>query len=664
MKNKKKNNFHYKKYVLLTFIMVLISFSPNHSQKVFISGENNYNDENIANKQLDYLKPHNTGLISTHEMSARIESIAIWDDVAYVCDYDGYLNVVNISNPTEMEDITRRRIDSIFFNIQIDGNRVYVVHTFGMNIYDISDKWNPVLLVDLWSLNNGFHDIDIQNEIAYVTNRSSLICYDVSDPSSISKIRELDLHVESNGIIVADNIAYITASNYLLCIDVEDPYNPQYLANHTLEYDELGIEIEDKYLYVSDWANGLKIFDVSNPSAPYLIGEVDTIGYIQNIDIIDGFVYAAAGEGGLICIDVQDPYNPYVARYFKTISEFKTIVEVNDVDVCGGLIYVAERDYGLMVYRLEKYIENKGFSTYNTNIRAETVVIQDELAFVTNYTNGFQIINISDPQSPLFVSFYAGTIYDVDVEGNTVYTSGSVAISSINVDDPRNPIGIGNYDSSPATYSNSITVHNNIAYVAYYEKIYSFDVSNPSNPIFLDTITVAGSYDDSMIKIHGDIAYILCNNRLNAINITNPSALSLISTKWNSLDISDFTIFDDIAFLAADDDGIICLNISDPAAMVELSRFDFYGEYSVKSLEVKDQIIYLGCSSELVLFDCTDIYSMEYLIEYAIPDTAMGMSISGNLIAIACDRGGLYLIELETHVNNQIPTPYLKKIIQ
>jgi hypothetical protein len=64
------------------------------------------------------------------------------------------------------------------------------------------------------------------------------------------------------------------------------------------------------YVYVADDESGLRIIDVSTPSAPTEVGSFDTPTRAIGIDVADVYVYVADGAGGLRVIDVSTPSAP------------------------------------------------------------------------------------------------------------------------------------------------------------------------------------------------------------------------------------------------------------------------------------------------------------------------------------------------------------------
>jgi hypothetical protein len=102
------------------------------------------------------------------------------------------------------------------------------------------------------------------------------------------------------------------------------------------------VDVAGNYAYVADWRAGLQVVDISDPSAPEIVGSADVDGLADGIAYRDGKVYVAAHTGGLRVYDVSDPTNPQAAGFLETPF-------ANDVFVTDSYVYVADRDWGLVV---------------------------------------------------------------------------------------------------------------------------------------------------------------------------------------------------------------------------------------------------------------------------------------------------------------------------
>lgn len=103
------------------------------------------------------------------------------------------------------------------------------------------------------------------------------------------------------------------------------------------------IAVSGATAFVSSTATGggnLRLVDVSNPTAPVLRAALPIAG-IESLAASDSIAYLAAGD--LVIVDGHDPAHPAI------ISTLATAGAACDVAVDGSLVYVADREGGLLI---------------------------------------------------------------------------------------------------------------------------------------------------------------------------------------------------------------------------------------------------------------------------------------------------------------------------
>jgi len=102
------------------------------------------------------------------------------------------------------------------------------------------------------------------------------------------------------------------------------------------------------YLFVAAHSYGIRIFDVSNPESPTLVGSLAT-GFVDAFAIaVDGNrAYVADGAGGLKVVDVTNKKAPALQSGETLNTAVGTAV---DITVRNGRVYVASGGAGLVVY--------------------------------------------------------------------------------------------------------------------------------------------------------------------------------------------------------------------------------------------------------------------------------------------------------------------------
>ncbi|MBN2489620.1 MAG: hypothetical protein JXQ29_02080 [Planctomycetes bacterium] len=106
--------------------------------------------------------------------------------------------------------------------------------------------------------------------------------------------------------------------------------------------------LDGDHLFVAAHAQGLRVFDVTQPSSPTLVGQLAQ-GFVDAFAVaVDGtHAYVADGAGGLKIVDVSDRRAPKLVAG----ETFETAVGTyQDVSVKNGRVYAAAGSAGLAVY--------------------------------------------------------------------------------------------------------------------------------------------------------------------------------------------------------------------------------------------------------------------------------------------------------------------------
>ena len=133
----------------------------------------------------------------------------------------------------------------------------------------------------------------------------------------------------------------------------------------------------------------------------------------------------------------------------RTVWDIETAYTIHGFDVTNDLVVLTQQQRGIFIY--ERRTQNK-LSEIPLTGQALAVKVSGNYAYVACRQAGFQIVDISDPSDPKFVSRF-------DTKG----------------------------------YATSVDVKDNLALVSSGSGgVYLFDVSNPAKPVLKENITSAG----------------------------------------------------------------------------------------------------------------------------------------------------------------------------
>ena len=206
--------------------------------------------------------------------------------------------------------------------------------------------------------------------------------YDVSNSGILIHLTNFHLAssgggggTKSNCVRALGNYAYFTSSNGLYVVNIVNPANPQSQGsiagtnNLILE----NLDIEGNILAVCAHADGVLLYDISNPQNPSYTGTIET-NNAWAVVLSGGYAYIADNENILI-VNVNDIYSP------SLISEFQTTNAVKDLVVNNNYLYAALGSGGVAIYDLVDPQNPQFLDNYNTTTMAHRIAISgDKLA--------------------------------------------------------------------------------------------------------------------------------------------------------------------------------------------------------------------------------------------------------------------------------------------
>ena len=317
-------------------------------------------------------------------------------------------------------------------------------------------------------------------------------------------------------VAVDGNKAYISAGVYLWILDITDKSAPILLGSIRLPGVVRSITISGSYAYIANYDSGLRIVDISNPQNPEEVGAYDTPGQAWDVFVSGGdanpnglssseakeqlrlTAYIADGFSGLRIVDVSNPRNPVEVGFLDTPG-FAWCVHISD-----NYSYIADGFSGLRVIDVSNPESPVEVGYYDTPKSAEYLVALGDYAYIADNDSGLHIIDISNPQNPEEVGAY-------DTPGQAWGIG--VAISG----DYANPNG-----RLRLTAKNNVPSIGITAYIADdFSGLRIIDVSNPENPIELGFYDTPGNAE--AVATSGDYAYIADSDHgLRIIDVSNP----------------------------------------------------------------------------------------------------------------------------------------------
>jgi hypothetical protein len=173
------------------------------------------------------------------------------------------------------------------YKVTVVGSLAYVADVYGLRVIDISNPLAPTIVGSM-GLNGYVRDVAVSGDHAFVLNAASeiqcdLTARDVSDPSEPVLVSTTQIGVGLE-IEVRGDVAYVASAGcsqdiipvgYLRVFDVSDPSAPTGLSTVWNGGSASALDIVGTTAYVAGYG-GVQAIDVSDPSAPRQLGSAPT----------------------------------------------------------------------------------------------------------------------------------------------------------------------------------------------------------------------------------------------------------------------------------------------------------------------------------------------------------------------------------------------------
>jgi hypothetical protein len=242
----------------------------------------------------------------------------------------------------------------------------------------------------------------------------------------------------------------------------------------------------------------------------------------------------------------------------------------------------------------------------------------------------------------------------VAVQGNYAYIGTGLSVVVLDILDPANPIQIGK--TTPMTdIVEDLDVFGNYLYAADGAGgMYIFDISSPANPTktgFIGTPGVA-----RRIKVSETYAYVLTRDTWNGFelvegglfvfDISNPFFPTEVEFWESPGHPNGLEIYQNYAFVAAEDSGLRIINISDPTTLQEEGYLNPPGTNYYRTVVVKGSYAYVGNEANIVVIDISNIATPVELNELTIGERLVAVSRVGNNLFFADETYGLSIVNI------------------
>jgi hypothetical protein len=347
----------------------------------------------------------------------------------------------------------------------------------------------------------------------------------------------------------------------------------------------------------------LSILNVRDLRHPVRQGQAALPGFAYKIQVVNQIAYVLYGSefcfgpvqcaesSGLQVLDVRNPARPIpTGNYAGTIR----------VATAGGYAYLLS-SAGLQVLDVQNPLVPVLRGSYSLP-NALDIQLKGQFAYIAAEP-GVSIVDISNPDAiELFNAFStAEPVVELQVAGNMLYELaeqfyGTRLLEIIDISSPSHPVLRGIQSAQAAS---SLQVVGTNAYAVNEKSLLRFDVSNA------DLIPPSASYtttaDISDVQISGRFAYIAAqNNGILVVDISRQSDLTL-SGSFPTTSAWDIQVAGETAYVADGAGGTLLVDITDSANLRLRSKYTSLKAAS--NVSIAGDLAYLSGPDSLQLVD-------------------------------------------------------------
>lgn len=359
---------------------VMVSAVPMNDRAVNISvgvGHVFVADRNYGLHCVNISNPANPSIVSEATIEPPASGTAFstfFDDNKVYVAYGGSgLRIIDVNNPSAPALLGEVDLPGDSRGVVVKNGYAFVAaRDEGVRVVDATNPSSPVELVPI--MTPRARGISISGDYVYVAaSDSGAAIIDVSDPPNPVWITSAsDFYGE--GIAASENIVAVTKWDDIKLFDVTDPLNPVAKGETgVLNTGTAGMAVSGGYLYVSDF-DSLRIFDISNLDAPVQVGIAYKGGEWDGTVVVeDNYAYTVSEGEGIKVFDITDKTAPTEIAYYDGANSSRGI-SVNE-----GFAFVAERTAGVSIYKNDLVV----------SIDDKNKIIPAEFTLLQNYPNPF-----------------------------------------------------------------------------------------------------------------------------------------------------------------------------------------------------------------------------------------------------------------------------------
>ncbi len=389
--------------------------------------------------------------------------------------------------------------------------------------------------------------------------------------------------------------------------------------------------------------------------------EINLVGtglwsYIDGYAIEGDYAFCAM-KFGLMIVDISDPANPVaVSQYYLPVGNGV------DVAVSGKYLFLCCRSGDLQIFDISDIFSPTFVTRYDVDGSVEHINLDGNYAYLS-ITDGFDIVDITDPTVPFrvggFKGFLFNTPFDIAVRDNFLLAANYDGLTVYDITDPENPVIDTIFETEYTT--RGMAVVDTTAYLVTDTAFHIISISDPTNLYLIGT----GDCRGRDIEVLGESAVIATIGQVDGVHVydisdpTAPLSVGFMAQTVYSLGQGGGYIFtsDISSFLDI-------IDISNPAEPISIGTFftPDGGTYGMRNIVCDGEYAYIAYGyAGLAIADITDPTNPKMITHGVIPNRTSNVKLVGRKLYVtstAYDGQGLHIVDINDPENPVVTGTY------
>lgn len=559
------------------------------------------------------------------------------------------------AQPLYLNEISQFLVCGNYYAFDIMGDYAYIATGYGVKVMDISDPTDPQEIIHFPTEGISLNLLIEGNYLFVCDLLGGIVAYNISNILEPQFMDAINTPGQARSIVSYQDYLYVSSENYgVQIIDCGNPNNLELVDILYTGGEASYLAIMDHWLYVTLGVAGLGVYDITNPEDPQFEMNWNTIlGNAKGLYIFpDGDTLAMSDfDNGTHLLSLTFPWIPTWVATIVTPGE-------KSIDVTG------QNYYGILSHR---WTEIKSFNT--SGVVLDSLEIEDctsvkaheGYCYVCKGTYGFDVVSCSTPTALNLVITVpdSGKPFKAASIGNILYVGGfEGGLSVIDYSDPENPELLESISTGYWTMDVFVTPDSGYLYAGEYtEGIKVFDISDPADPQLVTTVSQAPDSGVHAFEYYDGYLYVASfDGVLKVYDISNPALPVQVTSVETFPSFRELAITEDGSHLygCAEYDGVVIFRINAPDDIVVEDTLDFF--YQPRDIAINGNYAYVADKEEgLYVLNITNSAYVFKVDSLPAQSLIIGVEIVNDNVLAICDWDeGVALVDISDPLNVEL----------